>query len=221
MITLPRHKHPPHCRLAESNSPLSLFLPCISLLTLTCSPVWSFFSVSIPHFFSPYHQLIPLLCPLFSNPLFLSFISSVENGISTNIHSASLSFLFCFCQPPPPSLSLPLSFSPTPGPPVLLLFLLLTFLPSSFLTPPLSLRTPLSHFLTAFVTACFFFSRGSFNGRVHVSVWAMTYFFPSYRSLRVSRSPFFYSPSVLYLSLFHSPFPPVVPHLTDWTSISD
>lgn len=50
----------------------------------------------------PYHRPIPLFCPLFSNSL-LSFISSVENGISCTIHSAVRSVSLLPPQPAPPS----------------------------------------------------------------------------------------------------------------------
>lgn len=62
-----------------------------------------FFLVFSPTLF-PYHQLIPLLCPLFSNPLFPSFISSVENGISANILPCSHFSFASFTTPLPTSI---------------------------------------------------------------------------------------------------------------------
>lgn len=133
-----RHKQHPQRRLAKSNSPLSLFFVCISiriLLYLVCAPPHPphtlLFHITISSLFSAHSFLIP------------SFISYVENGISTNIHSAVLWFLFCFRHPPSLNTFIRLFYSPQH---VLLLFFSLFF------------SSHLPYFLTPFATARSFFS---------------------------------------------------------------
>lgn len=140
-ITLPCHKHPPHHRLPESTSPCFAF-SCISgpffLFVLLFG---HFFLCLYPSLF-PYHQLIPLLCQLFSNPLFLSFISSVENGISPNIHFALLPFHFCFLYS--------YLYPPFLSPLVLSTYSLFLVIPHSSLIP----SHPFVSRLTSFVKLC-------------------------------------------------------------------
>lgn len=83
MITFLCHKHPRRRWRLTKSTPQPLVLPTQSFFFFLF-----FSSISL--------QLIPPLCPLCSNPPFLSFISAVENGISTNVHTALPLFQFPF-----------------------------------------------------------------------------------------------------------------------------
>lgn len=145
IITLPCHKLPPHHRLAESNS-------CISVRALlhlfSCLVI--FYSVSPPLFFHISSSF------LFSAPSFLIPSSSLSSPLWKMGYQQTFILPRSHFSSVIPPLFPPLSSSsfPLSHPHLLLLFLLLSFLPSSFLTPALSLQTPLSHFLTSFVTVC-------------------------------------------------------------------
>lgn len=174
---------------SNDNTPMSQTSPTppITIINLILFLFFVHFWISLVLLFGHFLSLYPTLFPFlftssclffansFSNPLFLSFISSVENGISPNIHFASLSFLFCFRHPP--------SF-PT--------FFLLSYTPCYFLTPyslflgiPQSSLIPsypfvsLSHILFfSAVTPTFSFSFFLFSPLSLL----LPFFFPSCRS---------------------------------------
>lgn len=174
------HKHPPHGWLAESNSPLSLFF-----LRFRSTPL---------HFFPASHQLISPLCPLLSNSLFLSFISSVENGISAfSLPCSHFSSSLCHTPSLSPFFSIPFSYACA--------FTFPLFSPCHSSHFFLSLCTPVSHFSPPFLTAFFSFSYKKFKQLGE----CVSHFF-SVTPLPSSFVLFFFLCILSLLSLFHSFF---------------